>query len=135
MTKINKRKEENIMQIKLTKNQQYYYKKRVEKKIADIKRKYFWRGETTFELEDQYIIHRKLVIMSIKFSIRNILYDLLSESDIFSKEECNELLELIDAISDKITEADDKLEDIYEGMIRRKRWEKWHYRDLTNQDS
>lgn len=135
MTKINKRKEENIMQIKLTKNQQYYYKKRVEKKIADIKRKYFWRGETTFELEDQYIIHRKLVIMSIKFSIRNILYDLLSESDIFSKEECNELLKLIDAISDKITEADDKLEDIYEGMIRRKRWEKWHYRDLTNQDS
>ena len=123
------------MQIKLTKNQQYYYKKRVEKKIADIKRKYFWRGETTFELEDQYIIHRKLVIMSIKFSIRNILYDLLSESDIFSKEECNELLKLIDAISDKITEADDKLEDIYEGMIRIKRWEKWHYRDLTNQDS
>lgn len=135
INKIKKKKGRKIMKIKLSKNQQYYYTKRVEKEIEDIKKKYFWRGETTFELEDQYIIHRKLVITSLKFSIRDILYDLLSESDIFSNKECNELLELIDSIRDKIAEADNKLKDIYEAMIRRKRWEKWHFRDLTNQDS
>lgn len=121
------------MEIKLSKNQIYYYKKVAEKKIEDIKKKNYIQGDTT--LEDKYIVHRKLVITSMKFGIRNMIYDLLSESEIFSHKELNELLKLIDPIYDKIVEADNKLEYIYDTLIRTKVWITWNCRDLTNQDS
>ncbi len=124
------------MEIELTKSQQRrvdYHMKRAEKEIEDIKKKHYIRKDTI--LADKYILQRKLVITVMKSVMRDVLQYLAYEDDVLLDKEADELLHLARELRDKIKKADDKLEDIYINFIRTREWEKWHCRDLTNQDS
>ncbi len=123
------------MEMKLTKNQERrvnYHIKRTEKKLEEIKKKHHIREDTSSV--DEYILQRTLVITAMKAMTRDMFYNFIRYNDIFPNTEYSKLSNPIRELHDKLEEADNKLEDIYERVILSKRWEKWNCRDLTNQD-
>lgn len=117
-------KVETKMEIKLGEEQRKILQEDMQKsenKIQEIRDKYHI-SDDEITSEERYVLDRQVLIKTMKSIIEDVFYKMSWEDNALLSAESKELKSLSNEVYYKVIEVENKLQDIYENIVKTKRW-------------